>query len=66
MPHQEYDMEPGLPKWNCMEKYKPRRTMSLGWCWEIHDGTLINSVALAEKILDDFWTVYEDAVINPL
>ena len=59
-------MEPGLPERHCRDKYKPRRTMSLGWCWEIHDGKLINSAALAEKILDDFWTVYEDAVINPL
>ena len=56
---------PNMPRRHCDDRYLIRRTMSLGMCWEIRDGSVLSSANLADKILNDFWSVYEDAVVNP-
>ncbi|MDH3611966.1 MAG: hypothetical protein OES10_01710 [Gammaproteobacteria bacterium] len=57
---------PGMPKRHCHDKYKVGRKMRMGMCWEIHSGTFLSSNALADKIIDDYWSVYEESITNPI
>ncbi len=57
---------PNLPQRHCLDCYKIRRSMELGMCWEIQDGSLLSSNDLADKILTDFWSLYEESVVDPL
>ena len=57
---------PNMPQRHCHDCYKVRRSMELGMCWEIHDGSLLSSNDLADKILNDFWSVYEESIVDPL
>ncbi len=62
----KYYGSPNLPRRHSRDGYKVRRTMGLGMCWETRDGALLRSYDLADKIQNDYWSVYEDSVVNPL
>jgi len=57
---------PGMPKRHCHDKYKVSRLMQMGMCWEIHSGTFLSSNALADKIIDDYWSAYEESITKPI
>ena len=57
---------PNMPQRHSHDCFRIRRSMELGMCWEIQDGSLLSSNNLADKILNDFWSVYEESVVDPL
>jgi hypothetical protein len=58
--------EPDMPLVHRQNRFEVHRSPDLGFCWRDGSGDLLSSASLANRILNDFWSVYEESVVDPI
>lgn len=57
-------MDPDMPHLYRENRYRVARSRGFGFCWRSSDDSVLSSSVLAEKILNDYWSVYEESAMR--